>query len=220
MKTFLTLFITFFIYCQTSFSQSIYDDVVNFLSLEGKEVSVKYGYDPKFDRTMLELNPNEKLCIQDTRGVISAKISQKKFVELTLPMPGGSGESVHKVVIICVSNGKLYESINVTSLVKNTITGVSDFEVNFTGPIEKNGSFELNVGESILHFDSDKKIFFDGYYTLNGIYYVSTDKDPQKKEKVFQNERYPTVFNEYIFIKKNWYIFNNNNLRELTSTCD
>jgi len=219
-KTFLILtIVTSVVYCQTLFSQSGYDEMINFLSLENKEVIVKYGYDPKYDRTIFELNPHEKLCIQDTRGA-EVKIHQKKFVELLLEMRGGSGEAVRKYVIICVSNGKLYKSIDVISLVKNTVTGISDCEINFTGPIEKNKSIELNAGGSTLHFDLDKKIFFEGYYTLNGIYYVKTDKDPLKKEKIFHNKKYPIVFNMYIFIEDKWYVLSSNELTELTSTCD
>lgn len=228
MKTFLALtIITFFVYCQTSISQSVYDTVINFLSLEDKEVSVKYGYDPNKDRLIFELNPNEKLCIQDARGA-EAKILQKKFVELQLSMPGGSGEAVHRYVIICVSNGKLYKSIDVVSLVKDLITGSSSCQINFSGLIEKNKSFELIAnGETILHFDFDNKIFFNGFENLTGLYYVNSDKDPINHQMNFQNERFPAVYvdpNEiYFFINHKWFAkctSNDNHLMEFTSDCN
>jgi hypothetical protein len=209
----------FLISCQTSSTKSIYDETVSFHSLENKKVKLNYGYDPNSDRLIFELNPHEKLCIYDARGVDSI-IIQSKFVVMHVSMPGGSGEAVEKYVILCVSHGKIYKCLDVVSLVKNTITGISDVEMNFAGPIEKNGSFELNAGYGILHFDGEKKIFYDNYYVLNGPYYVSSDKDRFKKEVVFQNEKCPTVWNYYIFIKNKWFILNSNELTELSSRCD
>ena len=228
MKTFSTLtIITFFVYCQTSMSQSVYDTVINFLSLEDKEVSVKYGYDPDKDRLIFELNPNEKLCIQDARGA-EAKILQKKFVELQLSMPGGSGEAVYNLAIICVSNGKLYKSIDVASSVKDLINGSSSGEISFSGVIEKNRSFELIAnGKTKLQFDFDNKIFYNGFENLNGLYYVNSDKDPINHQMNFQNERFPAVYVDpgetYFFINHKWFAKctgNDNHLMEFTSCCN
>lgn len=227
MKTFLALtIITLFVYCQTSMSQSVYDTVINFLSLEDKEVSVKYGYDPNNDRLIFELNPNEKLCIQDARGA-KAKILQKKFVELQLSMPGGSGEAVYNLAIICVSNSKLYKSIDVVSSVKDLISGSGSCEISFSGVIEKNRSFELIAnGKTKLQFDFDNKIFFNAFETLNGLYYVNSDKDPINHQVNFKNKSFPAVNvdpNEtYFFINHKWYAKctgNGNHLMEFSSDC-
>jgi hypothetical protein len=229
MKAFLTLtIITFFVSCQTLLSQSVYDTVINFLSLENKEVSVKYGYDPNKDRLIFELNPSEKLCIQDARGA-EAKILQKKFVELRLSMPGGSGEAVYNLAIICVSKGKLYKSIHVVSSVKDLIGGCNSFEVNFTELMEKDRSFELIAnGKTKLKFDFDNKIFYNAFETLNGLYYVNSDKDPINQQLKFQNERFPAVHIDpgetYIFINHKWFakIAGNYNLHlmEFSSDCN
>jgi hypothetical protein len=228
MKTYLSLIIfTFLVYCQTSTSQSNHYKVINFLSLEDKEVSVKYGYDPDHDRLIFELNPNEKLCIQSARGA-DVKILQKKFVELKVSMPGGSGEAIYNVVIVCVSNGKLYKSIHVVSLSENLITGCISSQVNFSELEGKNNSFELSVnGKTKLQFDFDNKIFFNAFETMNGLYDVNTDKDLISHQMNFQNERFPAVNVDqseiYIFINHKWFAKisgNNNHLMEFSSNCN
>ena len=231
MKTYIILTITtLFVYCQTSFSQSVYDTVINFLSLENKEVVVKYGYDPNKDRLILELNPNEKLCLQGARGA-DAKIFQKKFVEIESPMPSGSGESVHRLVIICVSDGKLYKSIDVVAFVKDYTSGECSFEVKFPDLIEKNKSFELIVNvinkETRLQFDFENKIFYNDFVILNGPYSVNGDIDQITRQMNFQNEKFPAVTVDpagmYLFINHRWYSKLSGNywhMEEFSSDCN
>jgi hypothetical protein len=227
MKTFLTLFIiTSFVFSQASLSQSKDSEVVNLLSIEDIEVSVKLEFDYHNERLILELNPNEKMCIQGARGLDpGVKILDKKFIELHIVLRGGSEEAVRRYALICISNGKLYKSIDVISLVKNLADGNGE-GVNFTGLIEKNKAFELIAdGKTALHFDFDNKIFYNGYENLNGLYYVNSDKDPINKQMIFQNERFPTCsanqINTYIFIKNKWYAKGfNNHLMEFTSCCN
>jgi hypothetical protein len=228
MKAILTLtIITLFVYCQSSISQSNHFKVVKFLSLEGAEVSVKYSYDPNHDRLIFELNPNEKLCIQ-ARGA-EAKILQKKFVKLQLEMPGGSGEVVSNIAIICVSNGKLYKSIHVASSVKDLIEGCSSFEVSFSDLLVKDRSFELIANEKTkLQFDFESKIFFNGFESLNGLYNVNSDKDLTNHQMNFKNERFPAVHVDpgeiYIFIDNKWFAEiagnYNHHLMEFSSDCN
>jgi hypothetical protein len=228
MKTYLSLTIfTFLVYCQTSTSQSKHYKDINFLSLEDKEVSVKYGYDPDHDRLIFELNPNEKLCIQNARGA-DVKILQKKFVELQVSMPGGSGEAVYNVVIICVSYGKLYKSIHVVSLSENLITGCISSQLNFSELKGKNNSFELLVnGKTKLQFDFENKIFFNAFETLNGLYDVNNDKDLINHQMNFQNEKFPAVTVDpakmYLFINHRWYAKLSGNswhMEEFSSDCN
>jgi hypothetical protein len=228
MKAFLTLtIITLFVYCQSSISQSNHYKVIKFLSLEGNEVSVKYSYDPNYDRLIFELNPNEKLCIQ-ARGT-EAKILQKKFVKLQLEMPGGSGEAVSNLAIICVSNGKLYKSIHVASSVKDLIEGCSSFEVSFSELLVKDRTFELIANDKTkLQFDFESKIFFNGFESLNGLYNVNSDKDLTNHQMNFQNERFPAVHVDpgeiYIFINHKWFAEiagnYNHHLMEFSSDCN
>lgn len=228
MKNFSTFIIIFLIYCQTSPSQSGHSKSINLLSLEDKEVFVKYGYDPNMDRLMLELNSNEKLCIQGARGA-DVKIFQKKFVMLESPMPGGTGESIHRLFIICVANGKLYKSIDIVAFVKDYISGEYSFEAKFSDLIEKNKSFELNVHvankEAKLQFDFDNKIFYNDFVILDGQYSVDRDANPIKRQMNFHNEKFPAVTVDptemYIFINHTWFarITGNNHLMEFSSDC-
>jgi hypothetical protein len=225
MKTNLALTIILFLFnCQASISQSVYDTVINFHSLEDKDVFVKYGYDPNKDRLILELNPTEKMCIQGARGA-NAKIFLNKFVELESPMPGGSGESVHRLFIICVADGKLYKSIDVVAFVKDYTSGECSFEVKFSDLIKKSKSFELIVNvvnkETKLQFDFENKIFYNDFVNLNGPYIVEG-----MGQMNFQNEKFPAVTVDpaemYLFIKHKWYAKApyNWNLDEFSSDCN
>jgi hypothetical protein len=210
-----------FVFKKDSPPQSEDYEVVSLLSLENRKVRVKIEFDGRTDRMIVELNQNERMCIQDARGLDTAAIIlANKFIELPIVMRGGSGEAVRKCILICISKGKLYKSLDVISLIKNTITGISDIELNISGLIEKNNSFRLIIGETTIPFDIDNRIFFDGYYTLNGIYWVNSDKDYVKKQVTFQNEKYPSLFLQYIFIKNKWYSTGSNELMELTTNCD
>ena len=198
-------------------------EVINFRSLENKKVSIRYKYDPQGDQYILELNKKEKMCIQDARGLDPrADILANKFLELPVIARGGSGEAVRRCIVICVSKNKLYKSLVFTSFV-GAIADVNSYKTKITGVIEKNKSFELTVGGKKLQFDPDQKIFFDGYYALNGTYYVSSDKDPISKMVVFQNEKYPTTFDSYIFIGNKWFLMGpvgSFSLVELASNCN
>jgi len=209
------------IFNQGCVQQSIDYKVINLLSLENKKVTVKLFNDAKNDRYILELNKSERMCIPEEMGLAQdIKIHDNKFMEFQIAVRGGTGEQIRRYSLICISNGNFYKSIDIISLVKNTITGISEFEVNCEGPIEKNGTYEMSIGGKKFNFDNKNKVFFDDYYTLNGSYYINTDKDPVRKEKVFQNEKCPIVFLKYIFIEKKWYILDNSYLEEITSNCN
>jgi len=231
MKKFLTLFIiNAFVFNQVSLSQlsqSKDSIILHLLSLEDKEVSVKIDFDGRNDELVLELNTNEKICIFEARYLSQdIKILSQRFIELQIGVRGGSGVSVHRYVLICISGDKLYKSVDVISLVKNLVDGSIDCQVDFTGLTEKNKSFELIAnGEKAFHFDSENKIFCNGLENLNGLYYVNSDKDLSSKQLNFNNEKFPSIcVNQtaiYIFIKHKWYVESHeNHLMELTSCCN
>lgn len=201
-------------------SESKEYETISLKTLENRKIVVRYKFDPS-DRLILELNNKERMCIQDARGLDSTPvILANKFIELPIVMRGGSEEAVRKCVIICVSNGKFYKSLDVVSLVKNTSAGLSEIALNINGITENNDSFSLILGQSAIPFDPEKKIFCDGYFTLNGTYYVNNDKDNTSRKVTFQNEKLPSLFNQYIFYNNRWFSIGNSTLFERTSTCE
>lgn len=226
MKTYLTLaLINIFFYNQASVSQSIDSEIFNLLSLEGKEVIAKIAFDDRNDRLLIELNENEKMCILNAKYFSEdVKILDKKFIELQLGVRGGSGESVHRYVLICISGDRLYKCIDVISLVKNLVDQIIDSQVNFVGLREKNNSYEMCIsGETSLQFDLKNKIFFNGYENLNGLFNLNSDQDLSNKQIDFKNEIFPMICvnfgQKYIFIRHKWYVKGQNHLLELTSFC-
>ena len=159
MKTFLTvLIINLFVSTQVSLSQIRDEEIITVHSLENKEASVKIKFDYVNDRISLELNPTEKMLIKGFRSMTQdIKILNQKFIELRFSMRGGTGVHVRRYVLICVSDSKLYRSIDVISLVssefKETYVASIDSlhlydessinQINFTGLKEKCGSYEL-----------------------------------------------------------------------------
>lgn len=227
MKPFLTLLIiSFLVFNQVSLTQIREDKVITLHSLEDKEVTVTIKFDYHNDKLILELNPNEKMCIEGFRSLNQdIGILSQKFIKLQFSTWGGSGVSVHRYSLICISGDRLYKSIDVISLVRNLVDGSNDCQLDFTGLVEKNKSYEMTVaGETPLHFDMDNKIFFNSFENLNGLYYVNSDKDLSSKEMNFQNEKFPSIcVNQndiYIFIRHKWYEKSHeNHLMESTSSC-
>jgi hypothetical protein len=228
MKTFIILVILSpLFYSQELVSQSKDSEIFNLLSLENKEVSVKINFDDRNDRLILDFNADEKMCILGARYLSqNIKILDKKFIELQIGVRGGSGESVHRYVLICISGDRLYKSVDVFSLVENLVDGSINSQVNFTGFRRNNNSYEISItGEATLQFDFNNKIFFNGFENLTGRYNVNSDKDLSNKKMNFNNEKFPSIcvnFDEkYIFIEHKWYIEGSeNHLMELTSNCN
>jgi hypothetical protein len=196
-------------------------EIITLQSLENKKASVKYKFDPNTDRLILELSKKERMCIQNARGLDSVPIIYaNKFIQFPVVVRGGSGEAVRNCIVICISKNKLYKSLAFTSLIRNTVDEITYCETNITGLIEKDNTFELHASGRTLKFDLDKKIFFDSYCILNGPFNVNSDKDYSTHEVVYQNEKYPTAFDSYVYIQNKWFAMGSFHLEELTSNCN
>jgi hypothetical protein len=221
MNRLLTILIfNFLISNQVSFSQMRHDEIINLHSLENKEVHVRIEFDYVNDRINLELNPNTQMIIKGFRYLSKdINIISQKFIELQIGMRGGSRVSVHRYVLLCISGGKIYKSIDLISQVKNLVDGSTECQVNFTKLIEKDKSYELfATGEPPFHFDSDNKIFYNEIENLSGSYLVASDETLNERID-FNDEKYPSVCvnqnRKYIFFRGKWFeIIQQNHLQE------
>jgi hypothetical protein len=158
MKAILTVSAILFISTQVSLSQMRDVDTVSLHSLENKEIIVKIKFDYGFDKLILELNSDEKMIVKGFRGLTQdMKVLNQKFIELRFSMRGGTGVRVCRYVLICVSNNKLYRSIDQISLFSSVFKETYDasidslhlydesstYQVDFTGLKEVNNSFVL-----------------------------------------------------------------------------
>lgn len=91
-------------------------------SLEGNECSVKVKLDYVNDKIMISLNSSESLCIQGFRGLAKdINVLNKKFIELQFDVRGGSGVQFRRYALVCVSDNKLYEAMDIISMVHSDI---------------------------------------------------------------------------------------------------
>lgn len=225
-KILIFILFDFIVLNQVLYSQLREDKFLSLHSLEDKEVSLKIKFDYRYDRISLELDSDKKICIEGFRYLSQEiKILNNKFVELQIGMRGGSGESVHRYVLICTSKNRLYKSIDLISLVENLIDSSTNYKEDVIGIIEKNNSYEMTmIGESTLHFDFNNKVFFNGYKKLKGSYFINSERDLSSEKINFNNEKFPSLSTQcgvYIFIRNQWYVQGEENqLMELSSGCD
>jgi hypothetical protein len=113
------------------FSQYAYNKSFKLFSLENKEDSVNINLDPLNEKITLKLTPDEVLCVHGYRGLEQQiNILNQKFVELFFRIRGGSGVAVRRYILICISNNKLYKSIDVLSTVS------SEFNLTYVPSID------------------------------------------------------------------------------------
>ena len=196
-------------------------------SLEGKTVRVK----------VLPDYPNNILCViylKDTVkvfdfwGVFPETISclSKQFLRINYEVRGGSNLGLGYLLIICVSNNKLYEALHVLRYADWESELVKTYNVKFAFSAHKRNyvlaasikdkSFSTQNPEtnydyrstSKLHFDKKLKVFYSVkhglYHTLKVVYHDTT-----YKQGIEGN--FPEVIleeNKYVFIGGQWFELN------------
>jgi hypothetical protein len=164
IKAILTVSIILFVSTQPSLSQMRDVETVSLHSLENKEINVTIKFDYGFDKLILELNSDEKMIVKGFRGLTQEmKVLNQKFIELRFIMRGGTGVHIRRYVLICVSNNKLYRSIDQISLLNSVFKETyvasidslhlydesSTYQVDFSGLKEVNNSFEMIANEFV-----------------------------------------------------------------------
>jgi hypothetical protein len=101
-------------------SQTIDNKSYKLYSLENIESTVNIKLDDANEKITIELNPNEIFCINGFRGLDQdVNILNQKFIELRFKIRGGSGVAIRRYVLICISDSKLYKSIDVISMISS-----------------------------------------------------------------------------------------------------
>lgn len=139
-------------------SQSIDNKSYKLYSLENIESTVYLKLDDANEKITIELNPNEILCVNGFRGLEQeVNILNQKFIELRFKIRGGSGVAIRRYALICISDNKLYKSIDVISMISSEFKGTyfpsidslnlydesSIYKLNFTMSMGENQNYKL-----------------------------------------------------------------------------
>lgn len=99
-------------------SISIYSSsTYKLISLENEEISVCVDFDEINNFISINLDSKNKICIDGFKELIDIKVSGNKFLLLNFSIRGGSGVQLIRTAIICVSNGKIFKSLDILSSV-------------------------------------------------------------------------------------------------------
>jgi hypothetical protein len=121
-------------------------------TLENDELMLTIHFDNVHDKITLELNSEDNLVIYGYRGLINPiTILCEKFIEITYRIRGGTGVSVERYILVCISENKLYKAIDVTSKV------YSEFKEIYVPSIDS-----LNLYDESELYKLSFKLFNDG----------------------------------------------------------
>lgn len=103
----------FIVICIPIYSSSTY----KLISLENEEINVCVDLDEINNFISINLDSKNKICIDGFKELIDIKILDNKFLLLHFSIRGGSGVQLIRTAIVCVSNGKIFKSLDIFSSV-------------------------------------------------------------------------------------------------------
>ena len=220
MKTYIILIITLFTFPFKISGEGNFQ----IISLEGKNVRISLESDYVNNLLHIKLDSGDQICVYGFIELIHPIRIHKNFLIINMKTRGGSGVAIQYLIIICVSNDKIFKSLHVISLDKYTNhlgnieykRKISSVEIK-----QKNGTFLLSFEEILfdmgkqnksnytLHFDHNFKIFYSKLMPLDGLFNINSDYGSIKKEVLFKKDNvFPVVeiANDYYFINGLWHI--------------
>ncbi|HET9058269.1 MAG TPA: hypothetical protein VFN30_15600 [Chitinophagaceae bacterium] len=188
-------------------AQSIEKKSIIFNSLEEEPVRVNIELDYVGDKIKIIFNPSQTICIDGFRGLAEdIKIISKKFVTLTYKMRAGSGVKVRRTVLICVSKGYLYRTLDIGSLDSYEFKNTYDKETDSRNLYDESGIYKI----SFINPKNTK----NNEYLLEATQYekIKSKHDPSKNHETLDTLRFnfdnknKVFYTEYRSLKGN-YIF-------------
>jgi hypothetical protein len=148
-----------------AYSQLIENNNYKLLSLENCEKNIEIQFDYINDLIKVTLIPDEILCMHDFKGLeTEICVIHQRFLQLSFKTSGGTGVRLRRVVLICVSEDKLFMPINVISQVSSRIDKTYDAEIDSMNIYDETESYELTISFSpdvknlVLHAIETEKV--------------------------------------------------------------
>lgn len=207
-------------------------------SLEGKNVKILIEPDGVDNLLLIKLDSGNQICVSQFIGLIHPIKTYKNFLIINLKTRGGSGVALQQLVIVCVSNDRIYKSLHITSADQYTnYLGNVEYNYNISAVEikQKNEIFLLSLEEHFinmgkqskinhkLHFDHTLKIFYSKLLPMNGLFNIDCDCGNINKKILFEKDNiFPVVeiVNKYYFINGLWHIHDSeSHLTILSNLC-
>jgi hypothetical protein len=115
MRELVVLVVAISFACNNGYSQPTGKQVTWVSSLEGKEQKIQIKTDYVNDKITMVLSPSDSLCINGYRGFENIRTFGGRFILLFFGMRGGSNEADARTVLVCISNGHLYNVFDIIS---------------------------------------------------------------------------------------------------------
>ncbi len=215
---------------------------IDFYSLEGEKIHLSSEERLEANILAIILPGRDTFCISDYTGLVDSVVVKKNFIVFNYSIRGGSGVSLEKSTVICVSKDRIFNSLEFHSLEKDIILGsrlqdsiitVKEIKIDPTD-LMKNGSIELtksvvekwngkaqknDIYKTHLIFDSTEKIFYNKSIVMEGRFYINNSSP----RYIAINGKLNSVLlktDTCLRIDMIWYIKRGNELLEITENCN
>jgi hypothetical protein len=201
----------------------------NIESFDGKKESIKLYYKPASGMLIITCL-GDTLAIDNYWAVDTAKVLDKKFLQINYAKRGGSNEGFGNELLLHINKGKLFQTLHVNSYTnydfRNTthtkgslneyylfklstaLTGhnvdVYKLKVNIHNEQKSHTNRKLNHNYNrieLLSFDKKCEVFFSSYKHLRGYYIFHQSKDNDGEKK------YKAMDVPVVIIEKNQYYY-------------
>lgn len=177
---------------------------LNSLSNETKKVNVEF--DNVNDRITFQLNSKEKLCINGYRGLVeNIKILSQKFIIVHYNIRGGSGVKMQKTTLLCISNGELYNALDILSMESYEFKETYDRMTDSLGLFNEHGMYSLKI----MKLENTNQTFRLSTIQYQTVMSKHDKKDNYKKIdtiKFFFDEKNNSFYMKYLSLIGNYKI--------------
>jgi hypothetical protein len=190
-------------------------------SFENREQTIKIKYEISRNCIVIKLLSNDSICITDILRIISAQAISKNFIKIQVESRGGTGVGRERTILLCVSENKLFSSLDIESL--STHLDQIEYEVKFQSiiPIRSDYNLKVKVSSNINSSSANQalredtvQLFFEPKLK---IFYNNLKDSPFKSERNLQSnpklniqtEKCPYIKlldYEYYFFEGSWYM--------------
>jgi len=195
-------------------------------SLEGTKTKIKLSNE-QFSGKLTISCLKDKIFISDYMSIDTVRLIRNKFLQIVYNNRAGNNQSLKNLLLLCVSNGKLYQTMHLQSFSKSDLLDEHSLywlEFNLIGTNKINYKINVNVHDenkskrtSKTNHDIDNQ-FTLRFDTISNAFYNVHEKlvksvtvyDPkiQNEIKQYINGDFPKIRidkTDYYCIKGEWY---------------
>lgn len=190
--------------------------------LNGKQFSIRVEFlinpNNNFNLFLVDgKNILDSLCYDGLlyEGIVS-ELENKNWLKIKLPLKAGMGTYLEKTILIQSHNGKLNESLHITSrLDQSHSKELEAYKVNLNLQHNKmslkesttyKGQNEWEL-DKLLYYDSEFKVFCSSLKTLTGVKVHLLNDEVVGKYPIIEMKNYT-----YVFVDEKWYMLGDNNI--------